>query len=144
MSALPGRSSWQARRSLAVIPLMVMAMLLALILAAELVVRSDAFRSRVLPPSVGTPSRLIDQHLFQMEDLERGGISFDCIVIGNSLPLVGIDPDAVDAVFDKATGNALSCYDFGVPGVRADGAAVLGRVLQEDFRPWLTIYATSA
>jgi hypothetical protein len=86
---------------------------------------------------------LLDQHLHQIETLRRNGTPLDCIIVGNSLPLLGIDPDILGAEFARRSGGRLSCYDFALPGVRADGAAILAQVLQEDFSPWLIIYATS-
>jgi len=144
MQPIEGHSSWRVSSSVAAIPLMAVAMIALTGLAAEVVVRSSVLRTRIPLPSVGVPSRLVDQHIHQMEELERNGADLDCVIVGNSLPLLGTEPDVLAAAFAERTGKRLSCYDFGVPGVRADGAAVFARVFSEDYSPWLLIYATSA
>lgn len=138
------RSGWRATLTLVATPSLALAIVVALAVAIELIARGSTVRSRLIPPSVGSRFRLLDQHLEAIKSLTDEGVKLDCVILGNSLPQTGIDPEVLSTAFAERSGRKLECYNLGTPGVRPRGAAALARVVLEDYRPWLVIFGTSA
>jgi len=119
--------------------------LLGLILASgEIAARSAFVRSHLGAPSVGSPSPLFDLQLAKLNALvdREGGI--DCLFLGNSMVLFGLDPDAFDAAYEARTGQTLRSFNFAIGGITVSGVAAMARILAEDYHPWLIIYGLTA
>jgi len=119
---------------------------LLLVLAAgiaELVARTEAVRAALGAPSVGSPSRLFEQQLDSLDRYAASEQRLDCIVLGNSTALMGVDPDALSRAYHERMGHGLRCFTFGVAGMTASAAGAVAPILVERHRPWLLIYAAS-
>jgi type IV secretory pathway VirB3-like protein len=83
----------------------------------------------------------------QFDGLERysaAGSGVDCIVLGNSTALMGVDPEALSRGYRERTGHELRCFNFGVSGMTASAAGAVAPVLLSRYRPSLLVYIVTA
>jgi hypothetical protein len=86
---------------------------------------------------------LLDWQLEQIAAMAAAPGGLDCVILGNSLTLQGVDPDAFAAAYARRTGGSIRCYNFSIAGMRVEGALALARVLVEDYQPWLLVFGAS-
>jgi hypothetical protein len=110
-------------------------MLAFLIAIGEGLLRIPAVSSSIPVPSVGTNFRSLDIKLSAL-DIQAAQDEIDCIIIGSSMPLVGIDPDMLEQEL------GIRCFNFSLNGMSALGAGTLGQILAWRYKPNLLIYAT--
>jgi len=119
---------------------------LLLVLAAgiaEIAARTTALRAALGAPSVGSPSRQFEQQLDSLDRYAASTQRLDCVVLGNSTTLMGVDPDALSRAYRERLGQGLRCFNFGVAGMTASAAGAVAPILVERHRPWLLIYEVS-
>jgi hypothetical protein len=143
MPTLGAEHSWR------VTPAAVSTLALALALlaiagsAGELAARTSFARSHLRMPSVTGWLRSLDVQLDRLDELTRDGRPIDCVFVGSSLVLTGLDPDEFSEQLQARTGKAVRCFNLGVTGATARDTAILARILVERLRPWLVIYGAS-
>jgi hypothetical protein len=118
---------------------------LALLILALVTLVGEAFARVVLPhtdlpTAIGSQNPTFDQKIGMLDRLadEAGGV--DCIFLGSSVVLNGLDPAAFSAAYAAQTGQAITCYNFGVPALTARTAGVLAEFLVERYQPGLLVY----
>ncbi|MGD9763856.1 MAG: hypothetical protein AB7V27_09105 [Candidatus Binatia bacterium] len=131
---------WHVRAAALATPLVALALVALVLAASEIAARWGTLRARLPPPSVGSPSRHLELQLAGLDAFARSAGGIDCIFLGNSLVLLGLDPNAFDAAYEARSGTRLRSFNFAVNGITASGVAALARILAEDYRPWLIIY----
>ena len=97
-------------------------------------------RGSLPAPSIGSPSRLLEVQragLATQSDAE-GGV--DCVFLGNSLVLFGVDPAAFASEFAARTGTPVRGFNFAVSALSVSQVAPIARILAEDYRPRWLIY----
>lgn len=114
-------------------------LILALVLiGAELAARlvlDDSDR----PTAIGSDVPALDVKIGALDRLdETRGV--DCLFVGSSVVLNGLDPAAVEAAYAARTGEAITCYNVGVPALTARAAAVVAEVLVERYHPHVLVY----
>jgi hypothetical protein len=115
-----------------------LAILAAIGFLAEAVVQSPAVRPRLPAGSYGTSSRYLDYHLDHLREFSRREGGVDCIFIGASPVFRGIDPAIVAEAYRARTGQSIRCFNFGIRGMDPVNAAILARIIKEDYHPqWL-------
>lgn len=135
---------WQVRASAATTGLLAFALLGLVLGTAELAARSRFIRSFLTAPSVGSPSRILELQLANLDAIVRSEGGIDCIFLGNSLVLLGIDPAAFAAAYADHGGSRARCFNFAIPGITVAGVAAIARILAEDYHPRLLIYGLTA
>ncbi len=141
--ALAARS-WQVTPASYAIPALALAILVGGLGAAEVAARIPAVRNALHIPSVGSSSRRFELQLDSLARYVASAGRVDCLVLGNSTALMGIDPEALSDSYRQATGQALRCFNFGVAGMTASAAGAVAPILAERYRPQLLIYVISA
>ena len=131
---------WQVSPAAARTPALALALLVFLLLLGEVGARSALVRSRLAAPSIGSRSRFFDLQLSRLDRMAKDDGGVDCIFLGNSLVLFGMDPDSFSAAYEARGGSRLRAYNFSIPGLLASDNAALARILTEDYRPSLIIY----
>ena len=137
------RRSWDVTAAAATTPLLVVATLAVSWACVELSVRTEPARRHLLAPSVGSPSRPFEIQLARLNDFVRRGGGVDCIFVGSSLVLTGVDPEVFDAAYERRAGRRLRCFNLGVPGMSASDVGALAAILLEDYAPSLVVYGTT-
>ena len=66
----------------------------------------------------------------------------DCIFLGNSQVLYGIDPSVVEQVYLEKTGRSIRCQNFGLGGLTPISAAPLAELLIKNFHPSIIVFGT--
>ncbi len=67
----------------------------------------------------------------------------DCIVIGNSQTLYGVNPEAVEQAYFTQTGKHITCQNFGNGGVLPNTVYSLINILIKQYQPAVVIFGTS-
>ena len=86
-------------------------------------------------PSLGTNFRSLDIKMAALEIQIRNKGHLPCVIIGSSMPFVGINPQILESKL------GVQCFNFSLNGMSANGAGTLGRILAWRFRPEYLIYA---
>ncbi len=116
--------------------------LLVSCLTLEFFARSPIVSNLSLPQSYGTSHPHFETQLTRLEERTAQGEKIDCIFIGNSQVLYGIDPSIVEQVYQEKTGHQIRCQNFGLGGLPPMSAASLARVLIQNFHPSVIIFGT--
>jgi hypothetical protein len=131
---------WRVSTAAGVTPLWAVGSLLLGLAVGEIAARSPYVRSQLAAPSVGSPSRLLElqRAALDTQAMAEGGV--DCIFLGNSLVLFGIDPAAFASAYGARMDTAVRAFNFAVPGTAVSQMAPIARILHEDYRPRWLIY----
>lgn len=135
--------SWNVSAAASTTPLLVVATLVACWACVELSVRTEPVRRHLLPPSVGSPSRPFEIQLARLNDFARRDGGPDCVFVGSSLVLTGVDPEVFEAAYERRAGRRIRCFNLGVPGMSASDVGALAAILLEDYAPSLVVYGTT-
>lgn len=126
--------------SLLATPLLVLAVIVALVEATDRLPRADA-----LVPETWTrrvPEFDLKYRAYRRGSREEG--PFDVVVIGSSLAAEGVRPDALENGLRQRLKRRLRAFNFGVSGAPNEVAIALIRILRKDpFPPRLFLYVTS-
>src|SRR5215472_7961600 len=135
--------SWRVSAAAAATPLMAVGLLVVVLAAGEIVARSEIVRGSLPAPSVGSPSRLLEIQRADLAALSEAEGGVDCIFLGNSLVLFGVDPAAFASELATRTGTPVRCFNFAVGAMSASQVAPIARILAEDYRPRWLIYGVT-
>ncbi|MBN1562443.1 MAG: hypothetical protein JXA10_01290 [Anaerolineae bacterium] len=119
--------------------LIALLILALLIPAAEGLARLSWIEARI-PAAVGAPNPYFDTKVGELDTLIAQEGRIDCLFIGSSVVNSGIVPARFEKAYYEATGQAIRCYNFAIPGVTASGVAKLADLLVERYRPRVLIY----
>ena len=111
--------------------------------AAEALCRLPPVRSRLPMPSYGAGPWL-DVALARLAASAAEQGNPECIVLGSSVVLHGIEAQRLSDGFAAVTGRQLHCVAIGLPTLTPRGAVALASVLAEDLRPRILVYALAA
>jgi hypothetical protein len=103
-------------------------------IAIEIPSRVAAIESRLPAQGFGSAHRQFEIQLDRLITRAEHE-SADCIVIGNSHILRGIDPQSIEAVYHAQTGGDLHCQNFGLRGTSMELNGKLASVLAREFQP---------
>jgi hypothetical protein len=124
---------------------MMTALLLGFILAiGEIVVRQTEVRARLTTPALGSSNRHLARQWHRLEALTNSGVPIDCIVLGNSMVLNGLNPLVFNRSYQQETGEDVHCFNFGVDALTPVPASVLAEILVERYQPRLLVFGTDA
>lgn len=115
-------------------------LILALIVGvAEAVARLPLVKTRV-PMAVGSHNPTFDVKIGELDRLvdEQGPV--DCIFLGSSVVLNGINPALFEPAYREQTGYSIACYNFGVVALTTQTAGSMAEVLVSRYHPSLLIY----
>ncbi len=138
-----GQRSWNVTREALTTPLLVVASLAVCCAVLELSARTGSIRARLLPPSVGSPSRPFEIQLARLDAFVRREGPLDCVFVGSSLVLTGVDPETFDEAYERRAGRRIRCFNLGVPGMSASDVGALAGILREDYAPSLIVYGAT-
>jgi hypothetical protein len=87
-------------------------------------------------------SRSFDIQLDRLNARVEQGERIDCIFIGSSRVLHGVDPNAIRKAYSNITGSDFKCQNFGVLGMGMKGSAETAGLLAKLYHPRLIIIGT--
>jgi hypothetical protein len=110
--------------------------------ALEGFARTPAASSLFPRESYGTSHPHFEVQLRRLRDRVAAGETVDCIFIGNSQVLFGLQPAVVEQAYREQSGRSLHCQNFGLGGLTPRTAGPLARVLIKNFHPALIVFET--
>lgn len=111
-------------------------------LTLEILSRTPIIDRLALPQSYGSSHPHFEAQVSRIKERIAKEGQPDCIFIGNSQVLYGIDPVIVEGRIYQQTGQVIHCQNFGLGGLPPMSAAPLARVLIKDFHPTIIIFGT--
>lgn len=115
---------------------------LAFCAALEFLSRTPVVDRLFLPESYGSSHPHFETQMKQLKARVAREGQVDCIFIGNSQVLYGIDPVTVEQAYLDETGRAIHCQNFGLGGLPPMSAAPLAQVLIKNFHPEIIVFGT--
>jgi hypothetical protein len=122
--------------------LLTLAVLILLIALLEGLARLPWVETHV-PAAVGSAHQDINMKFSELDALLYHTGRIDCIFVGSSMVLRGIDPVVFVQAYRQQTGEDIVCYNFGVRASRASSIGPLSEILIERYHPWLLVYGVS-
>jgi hypothetical protein len=119
-----------------------LAALTVILAGCELLARSEAVQAGLAAPSVNGDVE-IGSKLLAIDRLAAQPGQPDCVIVGSSMVDDGIDPDGLSAAYNQRSGRSLTCFNFGIKGTDALGAARVATALLRAYHPRLIIFGTS-
>lgn len=124
---------------------LLLAILLSLALAAalEILARSSFVQERLPFQAYGTNHI---QFEMQIEKLRRYAALHgapDCLILGTSQALRGINPEVFSQAFAEQTGQEIHCYNFSIVGANLPTTLTFSKILISAYHPSLLILGTS-
>jgi hypothetical protein len=110
---------------------------------AEVVVRFKPVQSRLLLPGLGGVPRTFESQIYRLNTRFEQGERIDCVFIGSSRVLYGVDPATIRKAYSNITGTDFKCENFGVLGMGIKGSATTASLVQKLYHPRLIIIGTS-
>jgi len=96
------------------------------------------------PPSVGSESPEFDIKVDRMDRLMASQGSVPCILLGSSMVNGGIDPVALAGAYAGVTGEAITCFNFGLSSLVGEVAGPITRLIVKKYHPAILILGVSA
>lgn len=119
--------------------------LLALLLfsaALETLSRTPVIDRLFLPEAYGTSHPHFETQLSRLKERAAQDGQVDCILIGNSQVMYGLDPAIIEQTYFERTGKTIRCQNFGLGGLPPMSAAPLAKVLIRNFHPSIIVFGT--
>lgn len=105
--------------------------------------RLDALQAYLPPESVGAGHLQMDKKITLLNAMVRREGGVDCIFMGSSMMVRGVDPEVFRSAYLERTGKRIRCFNFGLAGVAETGSAPLAEILIGMYHPGLLILGTS-
>jgi hypothetical protein len=110
--------------------------------SVELFSRTPAGRSFFHYESYGSAHPHFDTQIIRIKDRVAQEGHIDCIFLGDSQILHGIDPAIVEKTYFEKTGSSIKCQNFGLGGLKPHSTGEISRILIKNFSPSVIIYGT--
>jgi hypothetical protein len=117
--------------------------LLLLIAALEGLARLPWVKTHV-PTAIGSAHEWLDVKFGDMDYLVSQKGQVDCVFLGSSIVQSGIDPLRFEKAYRAQTGEDITCYNFGSPGVKMVASVELAEILINRYHPRLLVYGITA
>jgi len=109
----------------------------------ELLARTQSIAALLPMQTVGSGSPGLELKLAGLREFVDEHGSVDCIFIGDSTVLRGIDPQMFEVAYAESTNIKIACYNFGVLALSPVESAALSEILVEKYHPHLLIFGTN-
>jgi hypothetical protein len=114
------------------------------LVAGEATLGLDRVQATFATPGLGSRHRQFEVQLGRLDRLVRIHGPMDCLLLGNSMVWLGIDPQIVARELERVAGRPVPCFNFGVSALPASSAGLIAPILVERYHPRLLVYGTFA
>lgn len=118
-------------------------LLVIICVISEVIARTPIVKSMNLYESYGGSHPQFDTQVVRIKSRYTKEGHIDCILLGNSQILSGIDPAVLQQIYQKKTGRNITCQTFGLGGLVPSTAASLAKLLIQKYHPSIIIFGTS-
>lgn len=112
-------------------------------LLAETLARAPFVQAQIPYQAYGTNHTQLELQLNYLDAFVRKYGAPDCFVFGSSQAFREIDPQIFAQPFETASGEKLTCYNFGITGSQIWSTSILNKILVERYHPRLVVIGTS-
>ena len=124
--------------------IMTAVILLLYLCVGEAVARTGRFQAKFARPTWGSRHPHFERQLDRLNHIVNQVGPVDCLFLGSSMVINDIDPLLFANAYRNESGQDIRCFNFGVDGLTALGAAALAEILVKDYQPRLLVYGTDA
>lgn len=95
-----------------------------------------------IPEAYGSSHPHLETQITRLKTKIANGEKVDCIFIGNSQTLRGINPSVVEQTYFEETKRTIHCQNFGLGGMPPKTAPFIANILIKNFHPSVIIFGT--
>jgi hypothetical protein len=110
----------------------------------EILLRIDPIASSLPNSNFGGQHGQLETQFARLDLIVSRSEPINCLLLGDSLVWLGIDPEAFQIAYEDASGQSLHCFNFGVSAMPAAAAAMLADYLVKEYDPILLVYGVHA
>jgi hypothetical protein len=121
-----------------------LALAVTILAAAEGLARSETVQAHLPPPGVGSSNVVFEFRLHYLDTLVKREGRVDCLFVGNSMTVRGVDPEIFAGAYRQQTGEDIICFNFGIRGATASTIGPMAEIFVERYHPRLLIYGSTA
>jgi len=108
----------------------------------ESAARSPLFVNLPIQEAYGSSHPHLETQITRLKTKITNGEKIDCIFIGNSQILSGINPSIVEQTYFEETKRTIHCQNFGLGGMPPMTAPFIAEILIKKFHPSVIIFGT--
>lgn len=109
----------------------------------EVVARTPFVQARIPYQAYGTNHTQLELQINMLDRFVREKGAPDCFIFGSSQAFREVDTDVFERAYEAASGERVTCYNFGVTGSQIWTTSVLSRILIQQYQPRLVVIGTS-
>jgi hypothetical protein len=109
----------------------------------EMIARTPFIQSKIPYQAYGTNHTQLELQLNILDKFVQEKGAPDCFIFGSSQAFREIDTIAFAQGYETATGEKVSCYNFGVTGSQIWSTSILNKILIQKYKPRLIVIGTS-
>lgn len=109
----------------------------------EVVARTPFVQARIPYQAYGTNHTQLELQINMLDRFAREKGAPDCFIFGSSQAFREVDTDVFERAYEAASGERVTCYNFGVTGSQIWTTSVLSRILIQQYQPRLVVIGTS-
>jgi hypothetical protein len=125
-------------------PLLTLCLFLLMAASIEMILRLPTVQQYLPIPDWCTGYDPLEERLFLLDQFEREQGQVDCIFMGSSSAETALDPAIFEAAYQSRSGQAITCYNFGIGAFTGSSAGIIGELLIERYHPRWLIFGTAA
>lgn len=116
---------------------------LLLCLLSEMLARTPSVQAQIPYQAYGINHTQLELELNTLDRFIQENGTPDCFIFGSSQAFREVDPVAFARAYDAASGEKVTCYNFGVTGSQIWTTSILNKILIQKYHPRLVVIGTS-
>ena len=110
---------------------------------AEILARTPLAQAQIPYQAYGTNHTQLELQLNNLDTYVSKHGAPDCFIFGSSQAFREVDPIAFASAYNAASGEKVTCYNFGVTGSQIWTTSILNKILIQKYKPRLVVIGTS-
>jgi hypothetical protein len=116
---------------------------LLLCLLGEMLARTPFAQAQIPYQAYGINHAQLELELNTLDRFIQKNGAPDCFIFGSSQAFREVDPEAFAQAYQAASGENITCYNFGVTGSQIWSTSILNKILIQKYHPRLVVIGTS-
>jgi hypothetical protein len=116
---------------------------LLLCLLGEMLARTPFVQAQIPYQAYGINHTQLELQLNNLDHFVREQGAPDCFIFGSSQAFREVDTQAFAQAYEAASGENVTCYNFGVTGSQVWTTSILNKILIQKYHPRLVVIGTS-
>ncbi len=112
-------------------------------MVGEMLARTPFIQARIPYQAYGTNHTQLELQLNILDKFVQENGAPDCFIFGSSQAFREVDPVAFASAYAAASGEKVTCYNFGVTGSQIWTTSILNKILIQKYKPRLVVIGTS-